>query len=105
MFQTAQDVNEKVNAYFIKMRKADRCRLGLSDEMVRYAIIVELKANKEKFCFQNAPSHLNETLRSACIIEASVTVDIYDCRTSRKSPKFNCSKRAQTGGGPETVDS
>ena len=74
LFQTAQEVDEKVDAYFIRMRNAARC-LDLSDEMVRFAIIGGLKANIKQFFIQNAPTDLNEALRCARIAEASATAD------------------------------
>jgi hypothetical protein len=45
LFQTAQELDEKVDPYFIRMRKAARC-LDLSDEMVQYAIIGGLSKYK-----------------------------------------------------------
>ena len=74
LFQTPQGDDEKVDAYFIRMRKAARC-LNLADEILLFAIIGGLKANVKQFCIQNAPQSLNDALRCARIAEASVTVD------------------------------
>ena len=74
LWKNPQQLNESVNDFLIRARKV-ASRLGMSDEVLHYAVINGLRPNIRTHVLQQGVGDLADTIKRAKICEAATTGD------------------------------